>query len=111
MRPEESIPEHIKRPPESITLWVIYDHPRDFPDLWVLRPQFSARRKRPGDNFSQFGRITEDYGKAVVVISPLAWFAPDIGELHAILPPGCFQIGRNPGDDPAIAEIWMDPAT
>jgi hypothetical protein len=34
-------PEEV--PPDAIIFWVIYEHPKDHPDHFVLRPQFSVR--------------------------------------------------------------------
>ena len=40
----DNTPASVLRPPESITLWVIYERPKDYPDGYVLRPQFSVKR-------------------------------------------------------------------
>jgi hypothetical protein len=98
----------VSRPPESITLWVIYDHPKDYPDGYVLRPQFSVRKF---DGMERFGRITEDLGEAVVIVSPYAWRTPSLDELHEIMPDTAQRIPTSPGDDSAILEIWMDMRT
>jgi hypothetical protein len=102
---ERAMPDQVERPPESITLWVIFDHPRNYPHGYVLRPQFSVKRF---DGMERFGRIVEDHGNEVVIVSPRAWFGMTAVELRAILPRGTFRIPTSPGDDPAISEIWME---
>lgn len=105
MKPEEGSPSLIKKPPESITLWVIYERP-DITDGFVLRPQFSAKKTLL--DYSEYGWIETDLGNAVVVISRLLWHANTVDELHSIMPPSCVRIGPEPGDKPGIIEVWME---
>ena len=88
MTPQQAVPALIDKPDGSITFWVIYDHPKDFPNGFVLRPQFAVN-----------GRVE---------ISPLAWYADDPEKLRAIMPPCCVLFERSEGDDPAILESWME---
>jgi len=105
MTPEETNPSRIRKPPESITLWVIYGRPTVAVG-YVLRPQFSAKKTLL--DYKEFGRIETDLGNAVVIISPLLWHAETIEDLHSIMPPNCFRIGPEPGDKPGIVEVWME---
>lgn len=73
---------------EPIRMIVIYENPRD------RAPGFAVRvwRVRPG------------------VVSPgllLAEGLPSIEHARELVPPGFFNIGTFPGDDPAIAEVWL----
>lgn len=73
--------------PDHLSIWVIYDHPRDFPRDFVVREQ----RVKPG---------------GAIWLSPIAWCAPTLEEARKKLPNNLFPMGRQPGDDPAIAEVW-----
>lgn len=72
----------------SPTLYVIYDHPRDFPNSFVCR--------------IFHGELPE--ALPLIVASKLE-------DIYAILPPGLTNIGREPEDDPVIREVWIDPRT
>lgn len=80
-------PCDVTTPEGALAVWVIYDHPSDHPDSFVLRPQFTAR--------------------GGVQVSPLAWTADSIEALRAALPPGLVRMNRHPDDDPVIVEVWM----
>jgi hypothetical protein len=88
----ESLPMYRPIPEGAvpITFWVLYDHPRDYPQGYVLRAQWSKR----GD-------------PDVVIADKIAWYAATLDELRAILPPGVVRMGPMPGDNPCIAEVWM----
>jgi len=88
MSPEDSVPMYHK-PPEGtfLTFWVIYDHPLDVPNAFVLRPQY----------------LMEDKS---VWASRLAWYAKTAEELRAILPPGLCKV-QFPGDQPYVLETWL----
>lgn len=83
-----ALPEQLKAPDGALAVWVIYDHPRDFPKGFVLRPQFATR-------------------SGAVIASPEAWYASDPDTLRSILPPGVVCMARHPQDDPAILETWI----
>lgn len=72
-----------------ITIWVIYDHPTDFPDHFVVR------------QWHVLGGIT----------TPAAdlncWQAFTLEEARRFIPAGLTNIGRLPEDDPAILEAWI----
>jgi hypothetical protein len=74
------LPEHPGMPP----LYVIYDHPRDFPEEFVCRVWY--------------GEIAE--------LSPFAT-AGSLKEIREALPPGKVNLGRYDQDDPAICEVWI----
>lgn len=70
-----------------LTQYVIYDHPSDFPEDYVIR-RFHVYR----------GRIEQDLN---------VWaLAAHIEQARATIPPGLACIPRHPADDPSIAETW-----
>jgi hypothetical protein len=71
-----------------LTLWVIYEKPRDFPDAWVVRPQTVHR------------------GGAIVP-SPTAVLCPSLEVARQYVPPGKVCLARDPNDDPVIVESWI----
>lgn len=75
-----------RKPKDALTFWVIYDHPLDFPEWYVLRAQWVNRQG--------------------TIISQEAWFAKTIDELHSILP--MYSLTRMPETTPGIAEVWME---
>lgn len=68
--------------------WVIYDHPKDYPRSFVVREQ----RVLPN------GKLW---------MSPVCELARDLQEARKKLPTGLYPLGRQEGDDPVIAEVWV----
>jgi len=66
---------------------VIYDHPLDYPNGYVLRPQFIM------------------LGNKEPVRSKLAWYAQTPDELRKMIPPGA-TLFADP--NPYILEVWME---
>jgi hypothetical protein len=89
-------------PPESITFWVIFDHPRDHPDGFVLRPQFCVMNAI--ENPGRYGTVTEHFGRALTIASKRAWLCKTLAEARALVPPGCVRFAD---PNPVIAESWM----
>lgn len=71
-----------------LTLWVIYDHPLDFPDGFVLRAQWAMR-------------------SGAIQVDRVAWYAKTADELRSIVPPDLFCISRQPDDPKVILETWL----
>lgn len=73
---------------DAITQYVIYDHPRDFPLYFVVRPWDIARGK----------------------VEPRA-IAALFADLEAARTwcrdRGCVCLGRHDGDDAKVIEVWM----
>jgi hypothetical protein len=82
-----ALPEQLPIPKDVLVVWVIYDHPKDFREGYVLRAQFADK-----------GGIT---------ISSICWYADDPDKLRSILPPGVVFMPRQQGDDVAILETWI----
>jgi hypothetical protein len=83
------LPELLPVPDGALVFWVIWDHPKDFPNGYVLRPQIVV----PGSG----NRFT----------TSVAWYASDPDKLRAILPPGCIPFARSDQDPPYLLETWM----
>jgi len=73
----------------TLTVWVIYRHPSDYPDKFVLRPQMVVR------------------GIGEPVKSHQCWTADTLGQVRRFLPPGLTCLGRCPEDAPPIVETWI----
>lgn len=87
-----------------IAMWVIYDHPPDYPDVFVVRRQFTtpidmcgvSRRMAPdGTVQGDLPNIRVDRGCLV---------ARTLEDARQLIPPGLMRV-----DDPSqfIAEVWM----
>jgi hypothetical protein len=72
--------------PHALEFWTIYDHPRDYPDSFVLRRWTLDPGAQP-DSEARTGA------------------APD--DLRALIPPGAYDPGRMARDDPVIVEVWI----
>lgn len=72
-----------------LELWVIYDHPDDYPDYFVVRPQSLS-------------------ASGVVTPWPVVATAETIEEARRHLPRGltCVQT-RGDDPDPHIVEVWI----
>jgi hypothetical protein len=76
-------------PGALLTIWVVYDHPTDFPDSYVARPHF----------------VMDDHS---TVVGPGAWVHDDLeiirGGLASV---GLTCLQRMDDDDPVILETWL----
>lgn len=70
----------------TLTIWTIYDHPRDYPDKFVARPTYVGQRTSIGRTVLQ---------------------ADTLAALRELLPLGLVRMPRLPEDDPVIVETWM----
>jgi hypothetical protein len=70
-----------------LRMWAIYCHPADFPDRYVIREW--------------------EVEGSEVIPSPIALLADSIEEAREKVPKGLFKLGRHPGDDPVIVEVWV----
>ena len=70
-----------------LCLWVVYDHPRDFPDHIVVRRQFV----RSGE----------------LMTASVGGLYDDIDAAREDLPYGVCCLQRYPDDDPVIVETWI----
>lgn len=70
-------------PHGPLELFVIYDHPADYPGYFVVRRWFGAK---PTSDFA---------------------VADTIEAARAEVPAGLHCLARQPGDDPVIVETWI----
>lgn len=76
---------------DALSLWTVYDHPRDFPDFWVAR-RWEARAT----------------GAAPTQDVLLARSIFELREQLILLPgPGLTPVARSPEDDPTVVETWL----
>lgn len=83
--------DHLRRQPRpedgALTFWVITERPLDFPNGYVVRR-----------------RCVVDGG---VWIDPIGIGCDTLDAARAQLPPGLINIGRQPGDERQIKEVWV----
>lgn len=74
---------------EGLPMWVIYEHPTDAPDHFVVR------------------RWVVNGG--VIYMDRTASLAPDLAGARAMIPLGLVKLpaGSHGRDDPAIREVWL----
>ena len=70
----------------DLLIWTIYDHPKDFPDDYVVRPHSTKLEKPMPVHFRH---------------EQLAYVRRALRRL------GLVCIARSPGDDPCILESWL----
>ena len=70
-----------------ISQWVIYNHPRDFPDKYVMR-RWDIRANEM--------QATDDMA-----------LADTLEEIRLSVPRGLYRLERFRDDDPCIAEVWL----
>jgi hypothetical protein len=71
-----------------MTQYVIYDHPRDYPDHFVLRRWYIYAT---GDARMGLEAVLSD----------------SADDLRELIPPDLVLIGPAPNDDHSIAEVWV----
>jgi hypothetical protein len=76
-----------KKVRDPLGMWVIYDHPTDFPDKFVARRFYIGPR---------------------VILSSDDFVTSDtLNGVRALLPDGLINIGRDEHDDAKIVETWV----
>lgn len=73
---------------DPLPMWTVYDHPSDYPSNYVARESFVNQNGVNG------------YG-GFIICSNLDWLRIWLQQ-H-----GLVCIGRMPGDDPKIVEVWI----
>jgi hypothetical protein len=76
-------------PTDLLSIWVIYDHPEDYPDHWVVRRQ-------------QIQALRQD-----IATYGLPILCQTLDEARQRIPPGRTRIVRHPQDVPCIYETWI----
>jgi hypothetical protein len=73
---------------KPLSLWTVYDHPRDFPKNYVARRhEIHSGRVVPTDD--------------LLICSELAAIRENLAER------GLTVLPRQPQDDPVIVEVWL----
>jgi hypothetical protein len=75
------------RPRMELSQWVIYAHPRDYPDKYVMRRW--------------------DISGSVMIATDETAFANTLAEIRECVPQGLFRLERFENDDPCIVEVWL----
>lgn len=70
-----------------LTLYVIYDHPKDFPNHFVVRRNHVNGTYRVVDSFCHV--------------------VDTIEQARECIPQGLYRFDRDESDDPVIVETWM----
>jgi hypothetical protein len=73
--------------PERLPIWVVYDHPSDWPQFYVARLHYALPRPEPTGSVLMYRDL-----------DPLREVLADMG---------CTKLDRFPEDDPAILETWI----
>lgn len=72
----------------GLEVWVVYDHPKDYPDFYVVRKQIAM----PGE----------------VIPTKQVWMSESLESLRDELRQRWLTcIPRDPADDPKIIETWI----
>jgi DNA-binding CsgD family transcriptional regulator len=88
-QPKQPLPSMRVPPPDTfMTQWVIFEHPQDHPDDYVLRAFYIMK------------------GGALFVDN-VAWKAKTVDELRQLIPAGLYKLRRFEQDDAAIVEVWL----
>jgi hypothetical protein len=69
-----------------LSLFTIYERPKDYPNNFVVRRWIIVGGQPTGQECQ---------------------LADTLEESRILIPPGLFNLGRQPGDDPAIVETWV----
>jgi hypothetical protein len=72
----------------GLTTWVIYDHPADFPEHFVVRPWTVAGGGRLEPGSARLCGTLEQARAALVNL-------------------GLYRMDRQPDDDPTVVEVWL----
>ena len=73
-----------------LTFYVVYDHPTDYPQEYVVRIHTTSRGGTPVAHTDLYAR-SKDY----------AYLESHLAEM------GLYRLPRDPSDDPVIKETWV----
>jgi len=71
----------------GISQWVVYEHPRDYPEQYVLRRWIIA--------------------KGMIIATHDVVLADSLEEIRKAVPAGLYCLPRFAEDDPCIVESWL----
>jgi hypothetical protein len=78
-----------------LTLYTIYDHPKDYPASWVVRRSYVPPATPEAEGF-----------ETLMDLHPWATCG-SLEEARASVPDGSARLEPHPDDDPVIKEIWL----
>lgn len=73
----------------GMPMYVVYDHPRDYPGHFVVRPHLIQKEGKPA------------------IRSPNGYLFDDLDSARQFIPIGMVRINRDPSDDPVIVESYI----
>jgi hypothetical protein len=79
--------DQVRAPASPLSLWVIYESPRDFPGRFVVR--------------------CHHVNRGGVVPCDGCFVCGSLAEARDYLPDGSYYLGRHPQDEPQIVEVWI----
>jgi len=85
MTPTEA--HRISRAAGGLPMWVVYCRPKDFPSAYVARMHVIGGGGHYATKMHVIGMTVD--------------------EVRELLPPGLYNLGRNPEDDAKIVEVWI----
>lgn len=71
-----------------LTQYIVYEHPRDYPQGYVVRAWHLVR------------------GQTEPLPDPGSWKVATLDLARAVIPDGMVNVGRLPGDDATVLEVW-----
>ncbi len=71
----------------ALPMWTIYHNPKDYPGMYVVRRALILA-----------GVVQQD---------PVAYVTTTLADARRAVPAGLFNLGRSPGDEPQIVEVWV----
>jgi hypothetical protein len=87
----------------TLSMYVIYERPRDWPESFVVREWVQHRPEVPKP---------EPGTLAIAIIPPaepgkIVAVRDTLEHARAAVPAGTVNVGREPDDDPKIVEVWL----
>jgi hypothetical protein len=102
MENDSTVPPHI-----LMSQWVVYAHPRDYADKYVLRRWDLRRISGEPPHGRGPVRGDPDSEEPVMVPTDEMALATTLEEIRKQVPPGLFRLRRFADDDPCIVEVWV----
>ena len=80
---------------DELSMWVVYDHPKDFPEHYVAR-QWLVRMGAKTASVEATANVL--YSESLEAVRDMVMFTAGAGRVN---------IGRYDDDDPKIVEVWV----
>lgn len=92
---------------DEVTMWVIFERPRDFPDSFVIQRQYvrvHAGKVIPWTHAPPGTALTAD---GYFAVERGCRLTDTLERARTSIPPDRRRLERLPDDDPAIVEVWV----